>query len=148
VQHRDEHEEIADYPMIELDGERVVEEIAPQRLVEEQLRTRRDERAVDQRPGGVNEPRAHACDKRAEVDLQQNEGDQRDRGRPNAARRLHGRPRRQALRRPHQRHIDRAGERQMRGEPVMRDVDALGQPGGHHPPADRALQRPQREDRH
>ena len=56
------------------------------------------------------------------------------------------RPLPEALRRPHQRDIDRAGEHKMRRQPILRDLDTIGEAGCHHPPADRALQRAKTED--
>ena len=35
----------------------------------------------------------------------------------------------------------------MRRQPILRDLDPIGEAGGHHPPADRALQRAESEDR-
>ena len=40
----------------------------------------------------------------------------------------------------------KAGKDEMRGQPVLRDFDATGKAGGHHPPSDRALERTKSED--
>ena len=42
------------------------------------------------------------------------------------------------------RDVDHAGEHEMRRQPVLRDLDAIGEARRHHPPADRALQRAER----
>ena len=57
-------------------------------------------------------------------------------------RRLGRRARRDLPRHPQDRGIDHAGECQMKRQPVLRHADApgAGEPGRHHPPADRAEQ--------
>jgi hypothetical protein len=50
------------------------------------------------------------------------------------------------IRRPDQRRIAEAGEREMKRGPVLRHRDALGQPRRHHRPAHRALHGAQREN--
>ena len=67
-------EAVGEHAMVELNGERVLEEIPPHRLVEQQAR--RHERAVDQRPGVVDEPGMKARDQRAEIDLRNDEHDE------------------------------------------------------------------------
>ena len=52
----------------------------------------------------------------------------------------------QPLRGPDQRHIDHAGEQEMRRQPILRDFDAVGEAGGDHPPADATLQRTEPEN--
>ena len=49
-------------------------------------------------------------------------------------------------RHPDERAEDQDGEAQMQREPILADVDAVGEAGAHHVPADRALQRAERED--
>ena len=45
-----------------------------------------------------------------------------------------------------QRDKDHAGKHEMRRQPILRDLDPVGEAGGDHPPADRALQRAESED--
>ena len=52
-----QHNRIGQHAVVELHGQRVLEEIAPRRLLEEQPVGRRDEGAVDQRPGVVDSGR-------------------------------------------------------------------------------------------
>ena len=63
--------------MLELHGQRVVEQIAPPRIFEEQPRRGRNEGAVDLRPGVVDPARAQARDQRAEIELQERQRQQR-----------------------------------------------------------------------
>jgi hypothetical protein len=59
--------------MVELDGERVLEEIPPERRVHEQPRSFGHERSVDQRPRVVDVPGAQSGDEGAEINLQEHE---------------------------------------------------------------------------
>ena len=148
MQQRDRKDRISQQAVIELHGENVLEEIAPQRRIEKEPRGVRHQRAVDQRPGVVGVAGAQSGHQRAEIDLRQHEHQKRERAGANAARQREGR--RRALvhppRREHERHIDQAGEKKMRRQPVLRDFHAIGEARGHHPPADRALQRAEPED--
>jgi hypothetical protein len=85
-------------------------------------------------------------DQCAEIDLHENENEQRRGTQADAPRRCHRRAGCDSIGRPDQRRIDEAGERKMKGEPVLRNRDALGEPRGHHPPAHRALHRAQGEN--
>ena len=71
MEQRQSDEAVGDHAMIELHGQRVLEEIPPRRLVEQQAR--RHQRSVDQRPGVVDEPGMEARDQRAEIDLRNDE---------------------------------------------------------------------------
>ena len=91
MEHGREPDHIGHHAMIELNGERVLEEIAPGRLQEQQMRGGRDERAVDQRPGVVDQPGIEPGDQRAEINLQQHEHRDRQRGEAQPRRRVDGR---------------------------------------------------------
>jgi hypothetical protein len=47
--------------------------------------------------------------------------------------------RRQPAHHPNDGCENQAGEREVGGKPVLADIDALDQSGGHHPPADSTL---------
>ena len=74
--------------------------------------------------------------------------DDRVHGPPQAARRRRAllRLAAQAHQRPDDQRVDRQRQHQMHGEAILRDFGAHRQAGRHHPPADRALQRAERED--
>jgi hypothetical protein len=101
-----------------------------------QARGVRHQAPVDQRPGVVDEPGAQAGNKRAEVDLDNDEDENRQCARPNARRNDDGRPCREPLRGPHDGGEDQAGERQVERQPILRHAHALGEARGDHPPAD------------
>ena len=133
--------------MHELHRQRVLEEVPPQRRFMREPRRIRNEAAVDQRPRVVDQSRAQTGDQRAEIDLQQHQPEQCNGGRANARRRLDGGALAHPPCGPEDRGEDHAGQDQMDREPVLRDLDAVGEPGRHHPPADAALQRAEPEDR-
>ncbi len=133
--------------MIELHRERVLEEIAPQRRVEEQARGIGHEAAVDQRPSVVDEAGAQARDQRAQIDLQQGENEQRQRGGAQPQWRRERGARRDILCGPERGGEDAAGQGEMERQPVLRHAHPIRQPGGDHPPADRAQRGAEAEDR-
>ncbi len=126
--------------MTELHRERVVEEVAPPRHLEEQPRGGRNDGAVDRRPGIEDAPGPQARHQGAEIELQEHKGEQhcrsetQPRGDDEAGRGL------QPAQRPDDRRKNHQRQDQMRGETILRDFDPSGEPRGHHPPADRALQ--------
>ena len=73
VQAGDQPDRVGEHPVVELHGERVLEQIAPPRRLEPQAARLRDERAVDLRPGVEAHAGVEACDQRAEIDLRQHQ---------------------------------------------------------------------------
>ena len=141
VPERGEHQRVGDEAMVELHGHRVLEQVQIPGL--HGAEAVRDEPAVHQRPGVVGGARLQAGDERAEQDLHEHE--QHDRRR---AARAAGRAAARGLPRSSsdsatqmQRAEDQDREAQMQRQPVLADVDAVGEAGAHHVPADRALQR-------
>jgi len=145
VQERQGAEPIGHHAVIKLNGERILEEVAPPRRVEPQPRRVRHEVAIDERPGVVDQTGAQPRHQRSEIDLYERERDERRRRDPNAPRRLL-RVAAGPLRGPHQRGQDQAGKEEMRRQPILRDLGAVGEPRGDHPPADCPLQRAEAED--
>ena len=70
--------------MIKLHRERVLEEIAPQRLCKKEPRRVRHEPAIDQRPGVVDVAGAQSGDERAEINLPEHQDEQRNSRRANS----------------------------------------------------------------
>src|ERR1700709_1933646 len=52
----------------------------------------------------------------------------------------------QPQQRPDDRRKNHQRQYQMRRQPILRDLDPVGEARGHHPPADRTLQRAETED--
>ena len=102
--------------------------------------------AVDIRPGVVDLAGAQARDQRAEIKLHEGQRHQRHAGDLQPRRCRERRPLRQPAQRPDDRRKDQQRQHQMGGQTILRDFDPLRQPRGHHPPADRALQRAEAED--
>ena len=125
--------------MIELRRRHVVDDRRrPRRQAEQAFR---QPLAAHQRPGVVDQSGAQAGDQRAEPEL--NEDQRRERGggsgETGACRRA-ARPA-EADGGVDQRRIGRGGDQQMQRQPILRDLDAVGEAGAHHPPADDRLQR-------
>ena len=146
VQQREQPHRIGHHAVIELHRQRVLEHVAPRRRQEEQARAVGHQAAVDQRPGIVDQAGAQAGDQRAEIDLHDHETEQHQRARADAARRGDRRARDQVLRGPEHGGEDDAGQRQVERQPILRHADAVAQPGGDHPPADRAERGAEEED--
>ena len=71
MQERQRQQRISGHAVLELNRQRIVEQIAPPRLLEEQPRRGWNEGAVDLGPGVVDPARAQARDQRAEIELQE-----------------------------------------------------------------------------
>ena len=147
VQQRGGFQRVGHHAVIELHRERVLEQVAPERGIEEQARGGRHEAAVDQRPGVVDQSGAQAGNERAEVDLDDDEDEDRQRAGPNARRDDDGRPWPEALRRPDDSGEDHTGERQVKRQAILRHAHALGEARRDHPPADRTERRAESENR-
>ncbi len=109
MQRRESQNCIADDTVIELDGERVFEKVAPRRLDEPQPFRRRHECPVNKRPGIEDEPGIETGDQRAEVDLKQQQRGKRERAEAQACRRHARGLVRELPGSPQDRRIDRRG---------------------------------------
>ena len=125
--------------MVELHGQRVLEKIPPQRLLEEQPRP------VGMKAPSISgqvlktSPGAHAGDDGAEIDLAQDENENRKAAHPQPQRRCTRAERgRKPLRGPQDGGENAAGERKVERQPILRHAHPIGEPGRNHPPADRA----------
>ena len=76
---RQRQKRIGDHPMLELHHGDIVDEIAPEGAQRHQHVMGRHEMAVHQRPGVIGAPGAQTGDKRAEKNLQEGEGYDRQR---------------------------------------------------------------------
>src|SRR5262245_33067836 len=138
---------IGDHAVIELDGERVFEQIAPRWLDEPQPFPRRHESIVNKRPSVENESGIKAGDERTEINLKQQKARERERLEAQTRRSHVWRLLGKLLRRPQDRPIDRGGERQMKPKAVLRDTDALRETRRDHPPASHSERGPRAENR-
>src|SRR6185503_1155033 len=123
--------------VIELDGKRVFEQVAPRRLDEPQPFGRRYQYAVNKRPGIEDEPGIETGDQGGEINLKQQQRGKRERTEAQPRR---GRTRevvRELPGRPQGRCINRRGQRQMKRQAILRDADALRQTRRYHPPTNR-----------
>ena len=137
---------IGQHAVIELHRGRVLEQVHPPGRHDPQPCGH--EPPIHQRPGVVAGACLEARDERARHDLQEHQPDQQRRascdGRAQTASAAAARgPSESAIHSRPAKISD--GERQMQRQPVLADVDALGQPRPHHVPADRALQAAERE---
>ncbi len=147
MKHRQDQQRIGGHAVLELHGERVVEQIAPPRLLEPQPRRRRNEGAVDLGPGVVHPARPQARDQRAEIKLDESQGQQSHAGdlQPH-------RDSRAADARLIRRSVQTIEAKMIRASircVASRYCDTsvrCGQARSDHPPADRALQRAKGED--
>ncbi len=132
--------------MLELHRERIVEQIAPPWRLKEQPCRGWNQRTVDIRPGVVDLARAQARDQRTQIKLHEGQDQQSHAGdlQPRSCNRR--RPVRQSPQRPDDACENQKRQHQMGGETILRNFHALRKPGGHHPPADDALQRAEAED--
>ena len=78
---RQSEDQIGDHAVEELDGDRVVDEIGPERLQSPQDVGRRNEDAVHQRPSVVDEARPQSSDEAAHENLQKHKSEDRQRDR-------------------------------------------------------------------
>ncbi len=140
MQDRKDPDGVGQHAVAELHGERVVEEIAPPRHLEEQPRGGRNDGAIDRWPGVEDPSGPQAGHQGAEIELQEHQGEQhrgcdaQPRGRDEAGCGL------QPPQRPDDRGKNHQRQHQVRSEPILRDFNPSGEPRCHHPPADRALQ--------
>ena len=114
---------IGHHAVVELHRQLILEKIPPQRRLEEQPRSVRDESAVDQRPGVVDQPGIEPGDQRAEIDLHEHQHDQQRQRRCGCARGIARRRRARGSmpqRGPDQRGEDHARQRQMNRQPILR----------------------------
>ena len=79
VGEREHAQPVGQHAVIELHRQGVLEEVPPPWLAEQKVCGRRDEAAVDQRPGVVDQPGAQSRHQGAEIDLGDDEGEQRAR---------------------------------------------------------------------
>ncbi|OAE37536.1 hypothetical protein A7J57_08105 [Agrobacterium tumefaciens] len=110
--------------MDELNRLRIFEKVDPPRLLQEKIA--RHQRAIHQRPGIVGKAGIQPCHQRAEINLEKTEN--RQQGRKAPARLFIGGIRRmvrQSAQNPHATRKDKAGDRQMRGETILRDIGAV-----------------------
>ena len=136
-----EHHGVAQHAVIELHGERVLEQVEiPGRGFAEAAR---HEGAVDQRPGVVAEPCVDSGDKSARQDLEIDQrehhaGDPRRRGRARSRRSFAFTP--EVEDEPQRVAEDGDGDAEMRRQPVLAHIDTGDEAALHHVPAERALQ--------
>ncbi len=146
MQKRGDKDRVSEHAVIELHRQNILEEIAPERRLEKEPRPVGYQRAVDERPGIVRITRAQARNQRTEIDLRQKKYEQPRRAAPDASRHWHNGAIGHPPCRPDQRDIDRAGQEEMCRQPILRDLDAIGEARRDHPPADDALQRTESEN--